>query len=839
MSEFYTSILPWGNNLLVRGVKDGERYTKKEKFKPTLFVKSNKPTDSKWKSLYGETLVPLYFDEMKEAKEFLQQYKDVDDFPIYGNAGFNYQYISKTYPKDVPYQLKHIKIVSLDIEVASEEGFPDPTSASEEVLLITIKDRQTKKKITFGSRPFDVSTIKHFDSAGYEYVKCKNEIDLLTTFLNFWHNEIPDIITGWYVQSFDIPYLVNRITRILPENSARNLSPWKNVSERMITINGREIQTYDIQGVSQLDYMDLYKKFIPDKPENYKLDTITKLVLKKGKLENPYASHKEFYTKDWPLYVEYNVVDTERVDQLEAKLRLIELIITMAYDAKCNYNDVFSPVRMWDCILYNYMLDHNIAPPQPKINIERTIEGAYVKIPAPGKYRYIVSVDATSMYPSTMMQYNMSPETLVKMRTDITVNGMVEGSYDLSELKETNHTMTANGAIFRRDKKGMIPTVVQKVFDERLFNKKKQLDAEAEYERTKDENLKNDIARYENIQKAKKTQLVSLYGATANPYFRFYDARIAEGITMTGQYMIRYISQTINEYLNKICGTEDVEFVFYNDTDSCYVHLAPLIDKMFPNEQPPPEKIIDVMDAICKDNLNPVIAKACNRLGDYTNAFENKLEFKRELLCDVGIWSVKKRYALSVWDKEGVRYKQPEIKVTGLQSKSTTTPELVRGKLKDVWKLCLSGKEDQLHEFVLNFEKEFDLLPPEDVAFPKGVNGIDKYGDTKDIYKKGTPIHVRGSLLYNHWIKQKKLIKEFELIREGDKIKYVYLREPNPIGENVIAFPSVLPKALELHEYIDYTTQFEKTFIGPIDAVAEGIKWSARPKSNLLFLFED
>lgn len=834
MSKFYTNVQQYGNRIFVREISGNKKYQNKVDFRPTLFVKAK--TESKFKSLFGDNLEPIKFLDINDAKKFIKDYSDVENFPIFGNTSFAYQYITENYSGDIDYDLSQLKIYTIDIETASENGFPNVDSAVEEVLLITLQDYVTKDIITFGSRPFDVKKIEHIaNPSKYTYVHCKNEAELLREFINFWSLNAPDVVTGWNIQLFDIPYLVNRIVRVLTQTDANQLSPWRIVNDRKVEIAGKEYQTYDIYGVSVLDYLDLYKKFTYITQENYKLDHIAFVELGRKKLESGYETFKEFYTEDWHHFVEYNVVDVELVDGLEDKMKLIELIMTMAYDAKCNFNDVFSAVRTWDCILYNHLWNKNIIVHQREGRPGRTIEGAYVMQPTPGKYEWVVSFDATSLYPSIIRQYNMSPETLVTGTLDSTVDKLMKHTLDTDSLKERNVAMSANGYCFDRSKQGLFPEVVDKIFAERQFYKKKMIEAQKDYEKSKDPNLQKLISKYNNIQMARKIQLNSLYGAWANQYFRFFDDRIAEGITMSGQYIIRYAGEALDEYLNKVCGTEGVKYTFYSDTDSCYVTLDALVKKFMPNESP--EKIVNMLDKVSNDKLIPVMAKACSRLADYTNAHSQKIEFKREVIADKGIWIAKKRYALNVHDSEGVRYKEPKLKVTGLEIVRSSTPSAVRQYLRDAVKMVLTKSESDVQEYIAKVEEDFMKMSVEAISFPRGANGLSKYSSSTHIYAKGTPMQVRAALLYNHHIKEKKLEKKYELIKEGDKIKFVSLKEPNPIRENCIGYVGKLPKELDLHSYVDYETMFRKTFLDPLNTILECLGWSDKPKASLDDLF--
>lgn len=832
MKNFYTNVLQYGNKILVREIRNGKRDNHKVNFRPTMFIKSQTP--SKYKSLFGDNLEPITCLDINDAKNFMKKYKDVENFPVFGNTSFAYQYITEKYPAEVDYDISQLTIFSLDIETASEYGFPSIDNPIEEVLLISVQDNNTKKITTFGAKKFDIDNIQHISNKNnFEYVKCRDEADLLATFLLFWQASMPDVVTGWNTQLFDMPYLLVRIKKILGEDKVKDLSPWRIVNERYITMNGREFLTADIYGVSSLDYIDLYKKFTYSTQESYKLDYIAQQELGRNKLETKYETFKEHYTQDWQSFVEYNVIDVELVDALEDKMKLIELVITMAYDAKCNFNDVFSAVRTWDCILHNHLWAKNIIVHQKEHHEGRTIAGAYVKEPVPGKYEWVVGFDAASLYPSIIMQYNMSPETMISgMTFDITPEKLLMGDVGhVNELQSRNVAMSANGYCFTHSHQGLFPEIVEKIFSERVFFKKKMIEAQKEYEKTKDAEQVKLISKYNNIQMARKIQLNSLYGAWANKYFRFYDDRIAEGITLTGQYIIQRVGRALNEYLNKTCNTRNVEYTFYSDTDSCYVRLDTLVQQHFSHLDK--HKIVDVIDKFCKEKVSKVLNKVCEEMMHNTNGFVSKMEFKREVIADNAIWVAKKRYALNVYDSEGVRYKEPKLKVQGLEIVRSSTPGSVREYLRNTVKMVLTKTQDEIQSYIADLEQKFMQMTPEEIAFPRSANNLLKYHSASNIYQKGTPMHVRGSLMYNHHVKEKKLHKKYEMIKEGDKIKYLYLKEPNPIKENTIAFVGNLPKELDLHRYVDYNTMFEKSFIEPMRTILDCVGWSTKKIATL------
>jgi len=825
--NFYSYAWQYGNKVLLRGVRDGKRFNERHEFKPTLYVRAE--GSSQYKGLYGENLKPIEFGNNADCKEFQDKYSDIENYPIYGQTDLTYQFLSTQYPNDIDFDLSQLSIWSIDIETTAEQGFPNVDNPLEKVLLITVMNNNTKEIFTWGEgewTPGDAT--KHLNVT---YEPCVDEHELLTKFGTWWCNEYPDVITGWNSSLFDIPYIVARMDKLFGNDAKNSLSPFNMTRRRGIKMHNKEITAYDIKGVAQLDYLDLYKKFTYTAQESYKLDYIAEVELGKNKLESGYDTFREFYENDWNRFIDYNIIDTKLVDELEDKMKLIELIATMAYDAKCNFNDIYSSVRTWDCLLYNHLLNKNIMIPARKNSEGRRIEGAYVQEPKPGKYDWVMSFDATSLYPSIIMQYNMSPETLVPGMVDCTVDSLLERKAEIN----TEYAVASNGQTFRRDKQGLFPEIVSKFFDDRQKYKKLMIATQNEYEKTKNKDLLNDIAKYNNFQMARKIQLNSLFGAMGNEYFRYYDTRIAEGITMTGQFLIRQTAKALDDYLNKVCGTEGEMYSFYSDTDSCYITMDALVQKFFKGMSK--DKIVDNLDKIGNDKIEPAINKAMVDIANYTNAFEQKIFFKREAIAERGIWVAKKRYALNVSDNEGVRYAEPKLKVMGLEIVRSSTPAPVRESLRQAVKLCLETDEQTLQGFVAENWEAFRKLTPEAIAFPRGCNNLGKYTSSSHIYEKGTPMHVRGALMYNHLLKKHKAGNKYEVINDGDKIKFLYLKEPNHIGENCVGFISKLPTEFDVHRYVDYETIFEKSFVDPLKTIAEGLGWNTRPVATLEDLF--
>jgi DNA polymerase elongation subunit (family B) len=824
MTDFYTNVLTTGNSILIRGVENGERFQRKEEFSPTLYINSNK-SDTEWSTLQGDKVEEIKPGTINETREFVKLYETVEKFNIYGNTNYVRQYISDTYPKEILFDSSNIKTYSIDIETETEYGFPNVALANEKIQLITLMDATSKQITTFGLHDWKNNR------ADVNYIRCNNEANLLKEFLIFWSYNFPDVITGWNINMFDIPYLVNRITNVLGEDAVKKLSPWNKVKEKAIYINGKQHPAYTINGVAILDYLDLYKKFTYHTQESYKLDHIAFVELDERKLENPGETFKEFY-QDYPdLFVEYNIQDTVLVDRLEDKMKLLELAITIAYMAKVNYDDVFSPVGLWDTIIYNHLREQNIVIPQQTYSTSTDhIEGAYVKEPIPGFYKNVASFDLASLYPHLIMNYNISPETMNTMRIPCNVESLLNQECDTSTLKDLNYSLTANGWSYRKDKKGFLPELMESMYNERSFNKKKMLKLEQEYENNKTTELSKEISRLDNLQMALKILLNSLYGALANKHFRYYDLRMAEGITLSGQLSIRWVSNRLNAYMNKALKTENVIYDIYQDTDSCYLTLEKIVEVACPNKSV--EDTIKFMDKFCSEVLQPVISKSFDELALYMNAYEQKMSMKREILADKGIFIAKKRYILNVHNSEGVQYAEPKLKVMGLEMVRSSTPAVIRKKLKESIGVILEGDERKLQKFVADYRTEFNTLSVEAIAKPSGINGMTVYSGSP-IYSKGAPIHVRGSLIFNHHIKRLNLDKKYPIIQDSDKIKFVYVQMPNPFHEDIISFSTELPKEFDLHRYIDYNKQFDKVFLNAITIIINPIGWSLEETSTL------
>lgn len=830
--RFYTNVVQHRGQIYMIGYNGNTRVQSKVKFKPYLFVTSSKAS-SPYRTLDGKIVERVDFDSMWDAKQFVKKYEDVAGFSYYGMTNFLYLYLYEEYPGEIKFKPELIRVMNIDIETKADDGFPDPSKADQPITAITI--RQKKRTVSFAYAA-DYTP----KEAGQQYVYCIDEEDMLKKFMRLWINEdwTPDVVTGWNVEFFDMPYLVNRITKILGEEIAKKLSPWGILEEKTVTIHDRPNQVFVPLGVTVLDYMQLYKKFSFKNQESYKLDYIAEIELGIGKLVYD-GTLTELYENDFEKFMDYNIRDVMLVEWLDDKLKLIDQVFTLAYDAKVNYADTMATVRPWDVIIHNYLLDKNIVIPQFKASkIAPVFAGGYVKEPITGMHKWVVSYDLASLYPHLIMQFNISPETIRKrLSANLSTDELLAGDLDdyRDDFVNENLVVAGNMQCYTKEKRGFLPELMESMFNDRSKYKKLMLEAETEYQQTGSNESKNAIARYNNMQMARKIQLNSAYGALGNKYFRWFDVRNAEAVTLSGQLAIRWIEKEINALMNQTMGTNGIDYVIASDTDSVYINMDAFVKKMFPmvyhrNDN---KEICALIDTACKKVIKPHIDKAYESLRVYCNATDQKMVMKREVIANKGIWKAKKMYILNVLNSEGVDYAEPKLKVMGIEAVRSSTPQVCRGAIKDALKLIMNGDEAAVQQFIADFKAKFMAMSFEQTASPRGCNGMDVYADRSNIYKKGTPLHVKGALLYNKLVTDKNLTNKYPLIYNGDKIKFSYLITPNHLKDTVIASPGELPAEFDIDRYIDREKQFSKSFSEPINTILTIIGWSIEKRSTL------
>ena len=847
--NFYTNIARHKNYIYYRGVSNGKKYTTKEYYKPTLFVATNKA--SKWQSLDGIPVAPVKFESMSDCTAWVKENSAVAGRKIFGNTRHTAAFALEKWPGEIKFDRSKINVTTLDIEVESDGGFPEPRDALRIVTAICLKNNIDNTYYVWGLGDYDVEK-SLMKTNRVVYKKCADEKELLVDFINHWAtpSKTPDIITGWNSKFFDIPYLVNRIKRVfgpdLGQKYIQKLSPYGEYEEREVRIGYKSQnrnQTYDFLGISQMDYMEVFKKFgyAYGQQESYSLNNIAHVVLGEEKLSyEEHGSLFDLYKADHQKFIDYNIKDVELVDRFEDKMGLITLANTMAYRGGVNYTETLGTTAIWDSIIYRDLYENNVIVPFPTEQDKGDYPGGYVKEPQVGMHDHVVSFDLNSLYPSLIMQYNMSPETIINEPTP----GMdVDTVLGMTSIQRSPDTCVAvGGQHFRTDIQGVLPKIIEEMYTERVDVKKAMIKAQKELQKVdKDDKqeiyrIQKEISLNENRQMAIKILLNSLYGALGNRYFRFFDQRVAEAITLSGQAIIRWGENAANEYLNNVLKTS-VDYVLAIDTDSLYIGLGPLVEKVNP---PNP---IDFLDKVAKEAIEPVFIKAYDNFYKLFGGYANKMVMGREVIADRGIYLAKKRYILNVIDNEGVRYATPKIKTTGVEANKSSTPEVCREALKEMFKLIISTDESTVQDAIQKFKDHFFTLNPHHIAFPRGVNNITDYVQTPQSYntpggtqyyggyKKGTPIHVRAAIMYNQERNNKDL-KQYPLLRNGDKLKFVYLKK-GKYKENVIAFPEFLPKEFHLEQHIDRELQFQKTFLDAIEPILNTIGWTSTKVNSL------
>ena len=843
MTKFYTSVERDRNNMLVRGYHDnGSQITDIDSFRPTLFIRTNNKTSTGY-TLFGEHNVhlrPYTFQSVSDAHKHINNSNEY----FSGNSNWQMQYITETFPeREETFNHDYLNIVSLDIETKSDEGFPLPADAAYPILTIALTTSREKNTVyLWGYEDFSKENTLHKD-LNVKYTKCKDEFDLFTKFLLFWTKDHPDIITGWNTRWYDMPYIINR-AKNLGITDITKLSPWQIIKERIVKKFNKEEQRYHIYGVIDFDYRELFQKFAYsyNPQESYRLNDIAHVVLGDQKISyEEYGTLHELYKRNYQKFVDYNITDVLLVDRLDAKLNLIDLGLMMGYHAGINHEQIFQPTIVWDGIVYNHLYDRGIVVPMKDRNFFNrqtnfNLEGGHVKDPISGKHNNVCSFDINSLYPHLIIQYNMGPDTIINNAIqDITPEGLL----DTEKIEATNIdnlTIAGNGQLFDKTRKGVFASIVEEMYNERAETKAKQFKLRKAKDLSQDTSL-------QNKQMMLKISLNSLYGAMANQYFRYFDPRISSAITASGRLAIQSMEKAINNYLNHLLETQDEDYVVAGDTDSCYVTLEKFMQRIHWDNSQSTEQKLEIINKLCNDHLQPAIEAEFDRIANLTNCDANKLVAAREVIGECGVWTKKKRYMINVIDDEGVVHNEPKIKIVGFDAIKSSTPQICRNKLRESYKLILNSETSaEVWEFINDFRSDYRNLRVEEIASPRGATDINKYYDPETIFKKGTPIHVRGSLLYNHYVEQHKLQNKYRAIVNGDRIKYVYMKVPNCIGhENVLAFPDdFFPYDINenINQYIDYELQFEKTFLQPITLILEYMGW-AKQTQDIMGFFDD
>lgn len=897
MKEFYISIETVGNNIVERYIdENGKERTREVEYLPTMFRHCKE--ESKYKDIYGKNCAPQKFPSMKDARDWMKRMEDIG-LEALGMNDFKLAYISDTYGSEIVYDRKFVRVANCDIEVTGDK-FPDPMKAEYEIDAITHYDSIDDRFYVFdllnsmyGSvSKWDAKLAAKLDCEGGDevpqeildrviYMPFDNERDMLMEYINLWEQKRPAIFTGWNIEGFDVPYIMNRVKMILGERSMKRFSPIGRVKSKLIQNMYGSKEIYSIDGVSILDYLDLYKKFAFTNLPSFSLESVAQHETKKGKLpyDGPINKLRE---TNHQRYISYNIIDVESVQAIDKIRGFIDLVLSMSYYAKMPFSGVMSPIKTWDAIIFNSLKGEHKVIPQQGSHVKQSFPGAFVFEPKPIARRYIMSFDLTSLYPSIIRQVNISPETI---RGQFKVHPIHEYIAGTAPKPSDEYSCSPNGWMYDKHQEGIIPKEIAKVFFQRKDWKKKmfaeEMNAEAikkiimkgagscstkpeveRYVKFSDDFL-NELSNYtesvlnsliEECEKAatlantnqlnRKILINSLYGALGNIHFRYYDLRNATAITIFGQVGIQWIARKINEYLNKVCGTNGEDFIAAGDTDSVYVCVDKVIEKVGLDRFKEQNDLVEFMNQFGKKKMEPMIDVAYRELCDYMNNREHLMHMDREAIsCPPlgskgvgGFWKAKKRYALNVYDMEDKRFAEPHLKIMGMETQQSSTPKAVQEALEESIRRILQEGEESVQEYYKNFEKEYRQLDYKVIAEVKTANDIAKYDD-KGWPGFKCPFHIRGVLTYRRAVSGLGVAP----ILDGNKVMVLPLREGNPFGDKCIAWPSgtELPKEIrsDVLSWIDYSTLFQKSFVKPLAGMCESAGMDYEEKSSLDFLF--
>ena len=736
------------------------------------------------------------------------------------------------------------RILTIDIEVDIADGFPTPDTAEHEITSIAIFDHAGNNRYVWILDKAGVveSTTKN----NVEIISCGDEITLLSKFMSTYYEIQPTIITGWNIDFFDIPYLYNRLVKVLGENMARTMSPIKDV----IWLKHRN--RYRISGVSCLDYMALYKNFTYSQESSYSLEAISQKELGKGKIKYD-GSLDDLLKRDIQAYIDYNMNDVDLVVELDQKMKLIDLARGICHKGHVPYEDFLFATRYLDGAAVTYLNRLNIVAPnrQPR-NSDEPLDllGAYVKAPNPGRYKWVYDLDLTSLYPSIIMTLGISPETKVTKIENFDGHKFVKGQathltdgwngWETTEelqkyLNDNQYSIAANGVIYDTKINGFLPSILDKWFNERVEYK----NLRKKYEKEGDDDK---AEYYDRMQLVTKILHNSFYGVLGNPGFRFFDPDNATAITSTGQQLIKFTADIGNQYYTKELQ-ETKDYCIYTDTDSTFFSSLPIIKKRYPNfditdEDWMANKTIEVADevqAFINQSYN-IYAKR------FHNVSTHRFDIKQENVAKAGLWIAKKRYAQWIINIEGHTVSKLDVKGLDVVRSSFPTSfrkfmaEALEDILNDIDKVTLDQK-------ILNFKEEMKTLPLIDVMYPIGVKNVTDYtrkGDKPFMPRmKGTPVHVKSALNYNDMLRHLGLERKYQGIINGEKIKWTYLKA-NSMGLDTMAlkgFEDPEPINKFVTEYIDYEKVFEAAFANKLGDFYSALNWGSIPKNNNLGKF--
>ena len=870
MSKFYTYVgqnREKGGQVLHVGYKDGVRFEEAVKFKPMLGKLTNPKPDKEYEyhDIYGNPLQWKRFDSIDKYRHFMDEYDEMD---FYGTIREDYQYLSEQYPGEIDYDLSTIRPFWIDIETGRNAGDEWCETHEAAITSISIKCRRTGKYWVMATKKWDPkkSVLSHVDLKKVTFKHCADEMGIFKYLRKILRCEKPDMLIGFHSDGFDFPYIIKRGEYVMGKKFMKSFSPWARVTSRkkVDRDTGKIIDYFnEIQGTPLMDYLKMYKKFIYKPREQYSLDFLAEAELGENKLNfsDKYDTLFEMWEKDPQLYIDYNIQDVELMDLMDDKLGLVDLSCTIAYFAKVNFVDTLGTVGIWDSIFYNTLKKKNVMiPPKHTGQKEKYVGGAVIE-PKPGIYEWLIAVDLKSLYPHVQQQYNISPESIIEgdCIPDIDIEEDLDDRFLKGHISgHLDYILAANGAYFRKDKEGIIPGLLREIYDDRSTAKKGMLARKKKLQTWKEQNgigvkdefdefkgnqeVKDEwaeqnktISTLNNYQMAMKILMNSEYGALANIHFRYYDIRLASAITLCAQLALKWAAKRVME--DPAAKKYKYELV-YGDTDSLYISVKNVVDQIrLRNPDISDGDMTIQINKFVAKIIQPVLKKGYEDLAIMMNANENRMFMNHEKTITNALFTSKKHYALNVlWD-EGTYYPEPKLSVKGIEIVRSSTPKIVRDALKKAVGILLKD-ESELLDFVKEYKAKYKKYSITEIAFPRSANKVDKYlKENKDGsfgYEKKTPIAVRAAIVYNNAIRND---KNFPAIVSGTKIKYVYLTMPNHLDENVIGFLRRCPE--EVIKYIDWDTQFEKSFMSVITNIYRklGMEFKMHKEVNLNDIF--
>ena len=849
--------------------KDGERINVDMPYKPYLYVEDRRGTDGT--SLFNTQLRKKVFNNtqtrengrmrndlgISSRRRFIDNLKPSDDsggaVRVFENIQPEPQFLLDTFwdnVSDEDFNTQPLRVHYVDIETYSPDAFPHPEIAPDTVNVITLYDSLDKKFYSWGIGKCN------YKQDNLIYVNCSSERQLLLKFLNHLGRDHPDVITGWNIEFFDVPYLINRINKILGEDEVRRLSPVGVVKERRFMGKfGKEMIRRSIAGVAVIDYLEIYKSFSQGLRESYKLDNIASLELGERKVDIGTTNLSGLADSDWSKFVEYNVQDVNLIIRLEEKLQYLQLTRMLATVGLTNLENALGTLATVTgaAIIEARQTSGVKVPTFIRSNDDGKYEGAYVGEPVRGFQDYIVSFDANSLYPNTMISLNLSPETKIGTITDKTDEDVtfktVDGKcHTLSMAKfcklVTDQELSISRAkvLCSQKKKGIFPSIVDKIYKQRVGIKKKLYKVKKEISECTDENekerLKIKASQQHILQLTLKILINRVYGYFGNKHSPMGDADIARSITLTGQAVIKRANSALQKYVaNKLDQeyTDEIDPIVYNDTDSVYITLKPIIDKhnmSFLNRANNVSKEIHTLVQDVEDNINEDINEWAKL---QLNSKDPRFVFKRESICDVGVFLQKKRYVLHVLDDEGIKVNK--FKYTGVEVVRSTIPAAVKPHVKHCIETMLTTKNHSKTNKALSDAYDiFKQLPIEDISFVMGITDYDKYAKDCDQFMtaKRMPIHMKAAYYHNVMLDREKLTSQYEKISSGDKVRYFYVMQPNMYGANVIGYKYYYPKEFSSMFPPDTEKMFEKVIFSIMERFYESVGWSIQSPNKLV-----